>query len=130
MKQLKIFLLVGFVLLFIAAGAVGYVWLKLQHALQTVPTIDVEQVTPVFVESDDTPVANTVPEEGIPIDTSTVSAEQKEVAKKVGIDLDTIVITPQMVSCAEQKIGSTRVAEIMNGSSPTTLEGISLLGCL
>jgi len=130
MKQIKIFLIAGFILLFIAAAAVGYVWFKVQHTLQEASVEESVQVTPPFVESEETPVANTVPDEGIKIDTSAVSAEQKAVAEKVGIDLDTVVITPEMVSCAELKLGSARIAEIINGASPTALESISLLGCL
>ena len=130
MKQVKIFLAVGFVLLFIAAGAVGYVWITLQDALQEVPEPDTEQAAPSMFESNETAISDTVPEEGIVVDTSTISADQKAVAEKIGIDLDTFVITAEMVSCAEQKLGSARIEEIMNGSAPTVFESVSLLGCL
>jgi len=130
MKPLKIFLIVVIFLLLGALGAVGYVWTKIQNITQeAAPTETVESV-PAFVESEDTPIANTVPETGIKIDTTAVSEDQKAAAAKVGIDLDSVVITPEMVSCAEQKLGSARVQEIMHGASPTTLESITLLGCL
>ena len=128
MKALTIFLITGLVFLVIAAGAVGYVWFKLQNTLSTDAVPTAEKVD--FVESPETPIANTVPAQGIQLDTSAVSDSQKAVAEKVGIDLDAVVITPEMVSCAEQKLGSARVQEIMAGAAPTTLESISLLGCL
>lgn len=129
MKQIKIFLAIGFVLLFIAAGAVGYVWFKIQNTLPDASITPVQDKVE-FVPSDTTPVANTVPKEGINIDTSSVSDTQKATAEQLGINLDTVTITPEMVSCAEKKLGSTRLQEIMSGASPSTLEGISLLGCL
>lgn len=127
MKQLKIFIVISAVLLLIAAGAVGYVWLKLQQTLKTTtPETGSEQIrVPVT-----TPVAETIPAAGVKLNTSAVSEDQKAAAEKVGIDLDEVTITPEMVSCAENKLGSERVVEIMNGASPTMLESISLLGCL
>jgi len=137
MKPLKIFFLTGLLLLLVAIGVAGYVWLKVQQLTKTEPIPEInsglDQKTvpsaPDFVESEDTPIANIVPQEGIKIDTTAVSEDQKTAAKKVGIDLDSVVITPEMVSCAEKKLGSTRVQEIMGGSSPSTLESISLFGC-
>ena len=129
MKALKIYLSVGLILLLIAMCVVGYVWLKLQSALTPTVNNDSGEVVD-FVKSEQTPVANTVPQEGIKLNSSAISVEQKAVAEKVGIDLDAVVVTPEMISCAEQKLGSERIQEIMNGASPTTLESMSLLGCL
>lgn len=137
MKALTLFLITATILLLIAAGAIGYVWIKLQNTLDARSSTS-EGTSGVSVETTDTPVVNietikadtTIPTEGIKIDTSSVSEEQKAIAEKLGIDIDNIIITPEMVSCAERKLGSQRMQEIMEGSSPTTLEGISLLGCL
>lgn len=129
MKKLKVFIIVSVVLLLIAAGAVGYVWLKLQQTLKTqtnTQNITEQQITVPF----STPVAQTVPAAGIKLNTSAVSEGQKAAAEKVGIDLDSVTITPEMVSCAENKLGSDRVMEIMGGASPTMFESVSLLGCL
>jgi hypothetical protein len=130
MSSLKSFLITGFVLLLIAAGAVGYVWFKLQSALSDTSNETSQEEVVYFIQSDDTPIANTVPDEGIQIDTSSVSVDQKAAAEKVGIDIDSIVITPEMISCAELKLGSPRLQEIIEGASPTTLESISLIPCL
>jgi len=124
MKALKIFLITSFVLLLVAAGAVGFVWTKFQAVTQEVSN------ETTFIPSEETPVANIVPEEGIKIDTSDITNEQKALAQKLGINLDEVTITPEMISCAEQKLGSARIEEISAGESPTTLESISLLGCL
>jgi len=124
MKALKIFLITSFVLLLVAAGAVGFVWTKFQAVTQGVSK------DTTFIPSEKTPVANTVPEEGIKIDTSEITDEQKALAQRIGINLDEVIITSEMISCAEQKLGSARIEEISAGESPTTLESISLLGCL
>jgi len=128
MKSLKIFLIVTLLLLVLAAGTAGYVWWKLQRVMQ-IETLDTPATSQSLVPVT-TPVAKTVPAEGIKINTDAVSVEQKAAASKVGIDLDTVTITPQMVACAENKLGSDRVAEIMNGASPSVLESMTLLGCI
>ncbi len=114
MKALKIFLITSFVLLIGATLVVGYVWVKLQAPTST------STKTP-------SPAVST---EGIKIDTSKVTEEQKELAKKVGVDLNEVVITEEMISCAQEKLGTERIQEITGGDNPTTLESISLLGCL
>lgn len=113
MKALKIFLITSFILLLAASATVGYVWFKLQA-----PAMDSQK-------SNSAEAA-----EGIRIDTSSVTDDQKALAEKVGINLDEVVITKEMISCAEQKLGAERLQEISDGDSPTTIESISLLGCL
>jgi hypothetical protein len=108
---------------------VGYVWFKIQNTLQDVGVESMGE-TVDFVPTKTTPVANTVPVEGIKINTNAVSDAQKSIAEKVGVDLDAVTITPEMVACAEVKIGSARVQEILDGASPTTMEGITMLSCV
>ncbi len=121
MKAIKIFLITSAILIIVAMGVVGYVWFKIQQNISS---------DTAFTPSDQTPIANTIPEEGIKIDTSSLTDDQKALAEKVGINLDEVVITQEMVSCAEQKLGAERAQEIADGDSPTALESVSLLGCL
>ncbi|MFT7507272.1 MAG: hypothetical protein ACI92I_000415 [Acidimicrobiales bacterium] len=133
MSKIKIFLLVVFILLIVAIGASGYVWFKLQNVGGAVPASEqVEETTAlkVRVKPEATPVANSIPDEGLKVDTSAISDEQKAAAEKIGIDLDTTTITPEMVSCAELKLGSSRIEELLNGSTPSALESVSIIGCL
>jgi len=113
----------------IATGIAGYVWLKLQDITQKVTNVS-EVIIDEFVQSEDTPVANEVPEDGMYIDSSEVTPRQKAMAETIGLDLDAVTITPEMVACGEVKLGSERISEIINGDSPGPLEAISLLGCL
>jgi uncharacterized protein YpmB len=127
--MLKKILIVGVVVILIAAGFAGYVWFKMQDVLTGAQSIIENQTQEEpFVPSDDTPIANTIPESGITL--QGITSEQKAAAEKVGIDLDAVAITPEMVGCAEQKLGTQRVQELISGESPTTLESISLLTCL
>lgn len=136
--SMKSFIIVGILLLLIALGAVGYVWMKLQDVSKEIKSEITESVldensvrtVPDTVEQEVRAVGETLPPESVQIDTSQITSDQKAVAKKFGIDVDDIVVTPEMISCAEEKIGVARLQEIIDGSSPTTLEGISMLGCL
>ena len=71
-----------------------------------------------------------VPEEGIPLSSMSLKTEQKAVLEKIGIDTESFVITKAMVGCAEGKIGTARLAEIMKGASPSAVEIAKLSPCL
>ena len=68
----------------------------------------------------------------IPADTKTVELTegQREAAEAVGLEADSISITPAMIDCAAGKLSETRVAEIAAGDAPTALETVRLLPCL
>lgn len=74
-------------------------------------------------------VAKSVPPEGIKINASTLTEAQKKMLGAVGIDAENLTITPEMVACAEAKIGSARLAEIQGGGSPSMTESTSLAAC-
>jgi hypothetical protein len=66
---------------------------------------------------------------GAVISTTKLSAGQQRLLSTLGIDSTEIVVTPNMVACAEAKLGVARVAEIISGSTPSFSEGVSLLAC-
>lgn len=76
----------------------------------------------------DTPV--TIPKELVTIPASTLTPGQKELLSKLGIDPNKIVVTPGMVTCAEDTLGSARVSEIVAGGTPSALEAVRLSPCL
>lgn len=57
---------------------------------------------------------------------------QEALLERAGIDPATLPtqLTPGMEACFNEKLGSVRVAEIKNGSTPTPLEFISARACL
>lgn len=63
------------------------------------------------------------------IETTQLSAGQRQLLESLGIDADEVVITPEMIVCAETKLGAARIAEIQNGATPSFFEGVQLLGC-
>lgn len=68
-------------------------------------------------------------EKPVTVSATQLSAGQRELLEKLGIDTDALIITPAMIACAEAKVGAARLAEIQAGATPTFTEGASLLGC-
>lgn len=79
--------------------------------------------------SDSPTSANSATEGSVVVSGAQLSAGQRELLTKLGIDADAIVVTPAMVACAEAKLGASRLAEIQSGATPTFTEGASLLAC-
>lgn len=73
--------------------------------------------------------AMTVPEEGVTLDASAMSDGLRTLLKSLGIDADSITLTPKMVACAEEKLGSERIIAIQNGDTPSAVEGSRLMVC-
>lgn len=76
--------------------------------------------------------APTVPvvTEPIPLSSLPLSDTQKELLRGAGVDPETFVITPEMIGCAEERLGAARFAEIVAGDAPGPTEVFSLLRCL
>ena len=55
---------------------------------------------------------------------------QKALLQKMGIDPNKFVVTPSMMKCAEDALGSARVSEIIGGGTPSPLETLRLSPCL
>jgi hypothetical protein len=77
----------------------------------------------------DLPTATT-PSSPQPTSKIPISEAQREAAEKAGIDIDSIVITPEMEACAREKLGDARVEEIIKGDVPGPLDIIKASSCL
>lgn len=73
--------------------------------------------------------AAAVAEEGTTIDASVMTAGQRKLLGSLGVDADSITVTPEMISCAQNSLGDERVTAIQNGDTPSFLEGTKLLSC-
>lgn len=158
MKSLKTYLIVVSFLLLGAVALLIYVWYRVQETQIQLETIDATEVTrPNGVTDSIEPQINTIevpldqdmpsaapvptptptstveptPEVTKPIvvDTNTLSDSQQKILKTFGYDEGTLTITPAMISCAEDAVGKERLAEILDGSSPSTMESIKILPC-
>lgn len=69
-------------------------------------------------------------EGGVTISTAALSDTQRALLSKLGISGETIVITPQMIACAEGKLGEQRIDEIVAGAEPTPIELVQVAPCL
>ncbi len=63
------------------------------------------------------------------ISTDSLTPEQRQLLTSLGINAGEIDVTPEMISCAEAKLGVTRVNEIKEGATPTFSEGFILVAC-
>ena len=66
---------------------------------------------------------------GTTVPTDSLSEGQKQMLSSFGIDPNSVTITPEMISCAEGKLGAARIEEIKNGATPSFTEGASLIAC-
>lgn len=63
------------------------------------------------------------------VDTANLTEGQRSMLGALGIDADTVTITPEMVACAEASLGTARIEEIKNGATPNVIEGGKLMAC-
>lgn len=68
-------------------------------------------------------------EGGTTIPANSLTDGQRKLIQALGVDPDSITITPEMVACAEAKLGAARITEIQNGATPSMGEGLSLAAC-
>lgn len=126
MRGIKIYLIVVTILFIIALGFGVYVWSVLQ-SLSTDSAIEVAE--PVGTSQNvGTPVSETVAEPII-IQKEDLSENQQKILETVGIEGETLRITPEMIKCAEDSVGEDRVNEIIAGDSPGPIETVKLLNC-
>ncbi len=116
-------------LIFIVIGIVIGLTVTNQSTIpssEQVGTVEEQPVTDFQAERVEKPALT---EENVVIPTDSLSDEQLQLLDTFGVEGDEIVITPEMMTCAEEKIGQTRVNEIIEGSTPSFLEGVSLARC-
>ena len=69
------------------------------------------------------------PIEGIPVSELPISDNQQKVLDTVGIDTESMVITPEMIECAKEELGEGRYNEVIGGAAPSPLEALALMKC-
>jgi hypothetical protein len=140
---MKRFIKTSIILFLLALLVVVVIFLYIQVNLQTTPTDReaasrqppvVSVVPATTTQALEEPASQSSPEEaesaGIPLRNLALTDTQRSLAAGAGIDVETFVITPAMITCAEERLGATRVAEIVAGASPGVLETATLLRCL
>lgn len=128
----------GLMLLAVLVGIIA--WLYVQNlVLQSQVPVDNNsaEVSPATTDTlkeegtiQSTQVGDVLVTESIRLSDLPLTDAQKKAASTFGIDVDTFVITPAMISCVEIKIGESRMAQIVTGDSPSFSESLSLMGCL
>lgn len=130
MRIIKIIIVT--VVILAVGGILGvlYVWkqLALEGAVVTIPDQNATSSTTVMPATATT--SSAVFTKPITISTDNLPPAQKKVLDTLGIGSKQVTITPGMVSCAVDTLGTTRAFEIKNGAAPTLAEGLTLLACL
>lgn len=75
------------------------------------------------------PSENTIPEEGTTFDVSAMTDGQRQLLKSLGVDADSITLTPKTLACGNEKLGNERMTAILNGDTPSFFEGTKLMAC-
>jgi len=126
-----------FGLLFTALGiGIGYWYFVMPHNTtpETAEVVPSESET-TQVESLDTEMSanattsGDAADEGVSITPDVLNDDQKQLLEKFGVDTENLIITDEMVRCAEEKVGAARLEEIKNGDTPSFVESLSLFGC-
>ncbi len=132
MKQILILLIV-FVVGF-SLGYAGNTLMSLQKAFysksNTTSTAGAGNSKTEETSGPVTENTSSAPKEPVKIPVNALSDTQKALLSKLGIDPTTFVVTPEMVTCAEDTLGSARVSEIIAGGTPSALEAVRLSPCL
>lgn len=96
------------------------------HMTQT----DTVTTTTDTMESSSTPDTKTsAPAGSVEVDTSSLTDGQRQLLQTLGIDANSVTVTPAMMTCAEAAVGTTRLDEIKAGDTPSFTEGLKLFGC-
>lgn len=77
-------------------------------------------------DADVTTTENTASTE---VSTASLTDGQRRMLETMGIDASSVTITPEMVACAEAKVGVDRVAAYEQGEIPTLIEAGKLAAC-
>lgn len=123
---MKKFLIISIALLFVAIVCAVVVFYTL---VQINDTDSSGIVSPSTSESEAQEVLK-VPAEGILVSDIPLSEENQVLLESIGVNTETMIITPEMAGCAEGRLGEERVLEILNGAAPGLLELGQLSTCL
>lgn len=122
-----------FIFLAGALTAVVIVFFLIQNHFKSVSEkydqVATQTTTEETASQDNNTQSLTTEPEGIPLRDLNLSDGQKQAVEKVGIDVETFIITNEMIACAERKLGAERYGEILAGEEPTFLESMSLIAC-
>jgi hypothetical protein len=120
------------VMVFIGGFTLGYIVApsdasdSASEMMDTVVSSDVDNVEP---DTETQRSGTAVPEGGVTVDTAALTDGQRQLLESLGVDTDSIILTPAMVACAKTKLGTERMTAIENGDTPSFFEGTKLMAC-
>jgi hypothetical protein len=142
--DMKKFILLGILVMVLALGIVVFVWAQLQGyfiaqtakqpiATTTQETSDEEPSVTAETQAI-TPAPDTrealASQEGLPVRDLPLTEGQEALATSLGLNTEQMVLSPEVVACAEDSLGSERYQALLAGETPGPLEAAKLLVCL
>lgn len=82
----------------------------------------------VLIPTDSNPTA--VKTDSVPLKDIALTPDQVETLTKVGVDVDTYVLTPDLITCFETALGKEKWQEIIAGAKPGVLDIAKLVPCV
>jgi cytoskeletal protein RodZ len=145
MRILKITLIAAVLIAFGILVGIGFVWRELAFTTHTIvpataPTSSAEvdvadsSVSDTTEKPSDTSNVPPAPPsplaEPITVSVSDLPPTQRAVLETLGMDQASFTITPEMVTCAIEGVGTERVALIQKGDAPSIAEALTLVACM
>jgi hypothetical protein len=136
---MKKFIIGGLVGMLVAFFCVVVVWWYLQRSLFVAPSDTVVPVVPVDAGTTTPPATETptsaasvapATAEGVPVRDLPLTAEQRQAAEALGFDVEQMVLSPALITCARETLGESRYQAILAGDTPTFIETARLLPCV
>lgn len=80
-------------------------------------------------ENANNPASTASENKGFVIEIDNLPEAQKVALRGLGVSGSELVVTEEIIFCAETEIGASRLNEIRNGAAPSMSEGLKLIGC-
>ncbi len=74
--------------------------------------------------------AAAISDSGIPLKDLSIEEAQQRALEVAGIDTETFVISKEMILCAEEKLGTEKIAAFVAGETPGVLDITKMIPCL
>jgi hypothetical protein len=125
------------ILVVVAIALAGYAfWSTTSEEVPVVPGVVMDQM-PESPRSQTTTgtTSSTNPQDTVGTTTQRTTSTpgitdgQRRLLEAFGVDPNTATLTPQMIACAEARIGADRVNDIQQGDTPSMGEGATLMTC-
>jgi len=135
---MKKFILGGLIGMLGALMCVVIVWWYLQRSLYapavdelSSPSVTSSTTAEIVTSTTTAPTQAATPTtSGVPVRDLPLTTEQRQAAEALGFDVEQMVLSPALITCARETLGESRYQAVLAGDTPTLLETARLLPCV